>query len=262
MTPPSATANLSPVDDEPQVSSSDYWDEETAQRYDGSDGPFAPEQVVPVVDALERLAEGGPALEFAIGTGRIAIPLRARGIHVEGIELSQPMVDVLRTKIAADDLPVAVGDMAVTRVPGEFALVYVVWNSLGNIRTQPEQVAAFRNAAAHLRPGGRFVVEIGVPSLRRLPPGQLAAPFSVSSDHLGFDTFDLVTQQGTSHHYVREADGRMRYGQSNFRYAWPAEFDLMAQIAGLELEHRWADWDASEFTSDSTKHVSVWRKPD
>jgi SAM-dependent methyltransferase len=146
-------------------------------------------------------------------------------------------------------------------VPGEFALVYLVFNTLGNLRTQPEQVACFRNAARHLAPGGRFVVEIGVPSLRRLPPGQAAVPFDVSERHVGLDTYDVVTQQAVSHHFTREPDGSFRYGIHNFRYVWPAELDLMAQLAGLELEQRVADWHGAEFTSESTSHVSVWRKP-
>jgi len=156
---------------------------------------------------------------------------------------------------------VVVGDMATTRVEGQFSLVYVVWNSLGNVRTQAEQVAVFRNAARHLAPGGRFVIELWIPGIRRLPPGQAAVPFEVSDRHTGFDTYDMTTQQGTSHHYWREADGTISYSASNFRYIWPAECDLMAQLAGLELEQRVADWDGSPFTADSESHVSVWRTP-
>ncbi len=244
------------------MTSSDLWDGATAQRYDEtSSEKFAPEVLGPTVDFLAQLAEGGPALELAIGTGRVAVPLRERGIAVSGIELSAPMVAQLRRKADETAIPVVVGDMATTRVPGEFALVYLVWNSIANLRTQSEQVACFRNAAAHLAPGGRFVIELWVPPLRRFPPGQVAVPFDVSDGHVGFDTYDLVTQQGTSHHYWRNADGSVRYGASNFRYIWPAECDLMAQLAGLELEHRHADWDRSEFTSESESHVSVWRTP-
>jgi SAM-dependent methyltransferase len=180
---------------------------------------------------------------------------------VSGIELSQPMVDQLRRKVAAEELPVVTGDMATTTVPGRFSLVYVVWNSIGNLRTQDEQVQCFRNAARHLEPGGRFVVELWVPGIRRFPPGQAAVPFEVNDRHVGFDTYDMVTQQGTSHHYWRKEDGATRYGYSNFRYIWPAECDLMARLAGLELEQRVADWDGAPFTSDSESHVSVWRKP-
>jgi len=245
------------------MTSSDLWDEATADAFDHEDGPmFTPEVVDPAVDRLARLAGDGPALELAVGTGRIAVPLRARGVPVTGIELSQPMVDRLRRRASADELPVTVGDMATTVVPGEFSLVYIVWNSISNLRTQDEQVACFANAARHLRPGGRFVVELGVPSLRRLPPGQIAVPFDVSEHHLGFDTFDTVTQQGTSHHYGRRPDDSLTYNPHHFRYIWPAECDLMARLAGLELESRAADWAGTPFTSDSTSHVSVWRKPE
>lgn len=242
--------------------SSDLWDEATAQRYDEDAADrFAPEVLVPTVDLLAELAEGGPVLELAVGTGRVAIPLVERGLAVTGIELSPAMVAELRRKADAQTLPVAVGDMTTTTVDGEFSLVYLVWNSISNLRTQAEQVQCFRNAARHLRPGGRFVVELWVPPLRRLPPGQLAVPFDVSDGHLGFDTYDLVTQECTSHHYRRRRDGTVEYGAGRFRYAWPAELDLMAALAGLELETRWEDWMRSPFTCDSTEHVSVWRRP-
>jgi SAM-dependent methyltransferase len=244
------------------MASSDVWDEETAEEYDGiSAEMFAPEVLGPAVDFLARLAGSGPALELAIGTGRVAIPLADRGVPVTGIELSQPMVDRLRRKRPADDLPVVTGDMATTTVPGPFSLVYVVWNSIGNLCTQQEQVQCFRNAAQHLSPGGRFVVELGVPPIRRFPPGQVAVPFEVTDRHVGLDTLDMVTQQGTSHHYRRLEDGSARYGYSSFRYIWPAECDLMARLAGLELEERVSGWDGTPFTSDSESHVSVWRKP-
>ena len=180
---------------------------------------------------------------------------------VSGIELSQPMVDVLRAKVGPDELPVVVGDMATAQVAGEFSLVYLVFNTIGNLRTQDEQVACFANAARHLAPGGRFVVEVGVPPLRRLPPGQLAVPFDVSEGHVGFDTFDVVTQQATSHHWTSTGDGTARYGAHHYRYVWPAELDLMARLAGLGLEDRFADWHRAPFTADSESHVSVWRKP-
>jgi SAM-dependent methyltransferase len=242
------------------MSSSDLWDAETAEQYDETSGfMFAPEVLDPAVRFLAGLAGDGPALEFAIGTGRVAIPLTDRGVPVTGIDLSEPMVDQLRRKRA--DIPVLVGDMATTTVPGQFSLVYVVWNSIGNLRTQAEQVACFRNAASHLAPGGRFVIELWIPGLRRFPPGQAAVPFHVGRHHVGFDTFDLTTQQGTSHHYRRHSDGTVTYGASNFRYLWPAECDLMAQLAGMVLERRVADWNGSPFTNDSENHVSVWRKP-
>jgi len=244
------------------MTSSDLWDEEDARRYDeASAAMFAPEVLDPAVEFLARLAGDGPALELAIGTGRVAVPLAARGVPVQGIELSEPMVAQLRQKVDERSLPVAVGDMATTRVPGEFSLVYIVFNTLGNLRTQQEQVACFRNAARHLRRGGRFVIELGVPAIRRLPPGQLAVPFDVGERHLGFDTYDLATQAGISHHYWPDEDGQVRYGVHHYRYVWPAECDLMAQLAGLELEARLADWDGTPFTSDSESHVSVWLKP-
>ncbi len=244
----------------PPVSSSDVWDATTAATYDDTSAHmFAPEVLGPAVDLLAGLAGTGPALEFAIGTGRVAIPLVDRGVPVTGIELSAPMADELRRKRA--DIPVVVGDMATSTAPGEFSLVYVVWNSIGNVRTQAEQVQCFRNAARHLAPGGHFVVELGVPQLRRFPPGQAAVPFHVGVHHVGFDTLDLTTQQGTSHHYWRRDDGTVRYAASNFRYVWPAECDLMAQLAGLELDRRTADWHGAPFTGDSESHVSVWRKP-
>jgi len=242
------------------MTSSDYWDAETAARYDESSAfMFAAEVLDPAVDFLAGLAGDGAALELAIGTGRVAIPLADRGVPVSGIELSQPMVDELLLKRA--DIPVVVGDMATTTIEGEFSLVYVVWNSIGNLRTQAEQVACFRNAAHHLAPGGRFVIELWVPGIRRFPPGQDAVPFHVGRHHVGFDTYDMTTQQGTSHHYRRHDDGTVTYGDSNFRYIWPAECDLMAQLAGMELEQRVADWHGGPFTNDSESHVSVWRKP-
>ncbi len=244
------------------MTSSEVWDEETAERYDAAAAErFVPEALDPTVDFLARLAGSGAALEFAIGTGRVGIPLAARGIPVTGIELSAPMIAQLRHKADEATLPVVAGDMATTTVPGAFSLVYLVWNSISNLRTQQEQVACFRNAARHLSPGGRFVIELWVPPLRRLPPGAPGVLMDVSAGHICFDTYDLVTQQCTSHHYTHEPDGTTRYGPGNFRYIWPAECDLMAQLAGLELEERFADWDRSPFTSDSESHVSVWRKP-
>jgi SAM-dependent methyltransferase len=242
------------------MTSSDYWDADTAAQYDETSAfMFDPEVLTPAVDFLADLAGAGPALELAIGTGRVAIPLTERGVAVTGIELSQPMVDKLHEK--RPDIPVVVGDMATSTTPGEFTLVYLVWNSIGNLRTQAEQVACFRNAARHLAPGGRFVIELWVPGIRRFPPGSPAVPFHVGEHHLGVDTYDLTTQQGTSHHYTRHDDGRVEYGASNFRYIWPAECDLMAQLAGLEFESRVADWHGNAFTNDSESHVSVWRKP-
>ena len=239
------------------------WGEETAARYDADSAErFAPEVLDPTVDRLERLADDGPALELAIGTGRVGVPLAARGVPVTGIELSEPMVAQLRRKVDEEQIPVHVGDMATTVVPGAgtFSLVYLVWNSISNLRTQAEQVQCFRNAAHHLRPGGRFVIDLWVPPIQRLAPGEMAVPMVIGDGHLVFDTYDLVTQECTSHHYRRLDDGSVRYGAGHFRYIWPAECDLMAQLAGMQLESRWADWNGSPFTATSESHVSVWRR--
>ncbi|MFF4870580.1 class I SAM-dependent DNA methyltransferase [Streptomyces sp. NPDC090109] len=245
------------------MTSSELWTRATADRYDAEETEMSSAAVLgPTLDFLADLAGDGRALEFAVGTGRVGVPLRERGVPVVGIELSEHMAAVLRRKADEDVLPVVIGDMATTTVPGGFALVYLVYNTLSNLLTQDEQVECFRNAARHLEPGGRFVVELGVPPLRSLPPGQVAVPFDVSERHLGFDTFDLVEQVLVSHHFTRDGDdGRYRRGNSRHRYAWPAELDLMARIAGLDLERRVADWDGSPFVQDSAKHVSVWRKP-
>ncbi|HET8778675.1 MAG TPA: class I SAM-dependent methyltransferase [Agromyces sp.] len=243
------------------MTSSELWTSAEAERYDAEEHDMtSPAVLGPTVDFLAERAGEARALEFAIGTGRVGVPLRERGVPVVGIELSEPMVAVLRRKVDEATLPVTIGDMATTRVPGEFSLVYLVYNTISNLLTQDEQVECFRNAARHLAPGGRFVIELGVPPLRWLPPGQVAVPFDVSDRHLGFDTFELAEQILTSHHFTRVGDSYRR-GASRHRYAWPAELDLMARIAGLELEQRASDWDGSPFTSDSTKHVSVWRKP-
>ncbi|MFE6773292.1 class I SAM-dependent DNA methyltransferase [Streptomyces fimicarius] len=245
------------------MTSSELWTRETADRYDAEEAEnSSPAVLDPTLGFLAELAGEGRALEFAIGTGRVGVPLRQRGVPVTGIELSEPMAAVLRRKADEDTLPVVIGDMATTVVPGEFTLVYLVYNTISNLLTQDEQVECFRNAARHLAPGGRFVIELVMPPLRFLPPGQTAVPFDVSDRHLGFDTFDLVEQILVSHHFTRDGeDGRYRRGNSRHRYAWPAELDLMARIAGLDLERRVADWDGSPFTDDSGKHISVWRKP-
>ncbi|MCX5409416.1 class I SAM-dependent methyltransferase [Streptomyces sp. NBC_00335] len=249
------------------MTSSELWTRETADRYDAEEAEKSSAAALgPTLDFLAELAGDGRALEFAIGTGRVGVPLRERGVPVVGIELSEHMAAVLRRKTDENTLPVVIGDMATTVVPGEFTLVYLVYNTITNLLTQDEQVECFRNAARHLKPGGRFVIELGVPSLRRLPPGQAAVPFDVSEEHLGFDTFDLVEQILVSHHFTRDGDGegddaRYRRENSRHRYAWPAELDLMARIAGLELERRAAGWDGAPFTQDSAKHISVWRKP-
>jgi SAM-dependent methyltransferase len=244
------------------VRQDEIWDAHAAQHYDTpGTGMFAPEVLGPAVDRLATLAGGGAALELAIGTGRVAIPLHERGVPVTGIELSQPMIDQLRTKNA--DIPVVAGDMATTFVEAGFTLVYLVFNTIANLLTQREQVECFRNAARHLEPGGRFVIELWVPELRRLPPGTPATVFTSEPGYLGVDTYDTLHQHVVSHHFTFDPDhGRAaQVGRTPHRYIWPAELDLMAQLAGFELESRDADWSGAPFTADSRSHVSVYRLP-
>jgi SAM-dependent methyltransferase len=238
----------------------EIWDVQVARSYDTpGTGMFAPSVLNPTVDRLAELAGDGQALEFAIGTGRVAVPLYERGIRVTGIELSRPMIEVLRTKVDETAIPVVCGDMATATVPGEFALVYLVFNTISNLLTQSEQVACFRNAARHLAPGGRFVVELWIPDLRRLPPGQQATVWQIEPGYIGLDTYDVLHQQVVSHH-VRFGDGRAaQLLRSPHRYIWPAELDLMGELAGFTLESRNADWAGAEFTADSRSHVSVYR---
>jgi SAM-dependent methyltransferase len=240
----------------------EIWDAETAQGYDTPGvGMFAPEVLEPTVDRLAELADGGRALEFAIGTGRVAVPLARRGVPVTGIEMSQPMIDQLRAKADDATIPVVVGDMATAGAPGTFQLVYLVYNTISNLLTQAEQVACFRNAARHLAPGGRFVIELWVPEMRKLPPGQQAVVWRSEAGYLGLDTYDVLRQQVVSHHF-RFGEGReARVFRSPHRYIWPTELDLMAQLAGFELESRYADWQGAEFTAESRSHVSVYRLP-
>jgi len=236
------------------------WDAATAQRYDSPGvGMFAPEVVGPTVDRLAELAGDGRALELAIGTGRVAVPLAERGVPVTGIELSQPMIDQLRTKVDETTIPVVVGDMAGDRAPGTFSVVYLVYNTISNLLTQAEQVACFRNAARHLDPGGRFVIELWVPELRSLPPGREATVFHQEAGYIGLDTYDVLHQLVVSHHF-RFGDGTAaEVFRSPHRYIWPAELDLMAALAGFELETRHADWQGAAFTAESRSHVSVYR---
>jgi SAM-dependent methyltransferase len=240
----------------------DIWDTRAAQSYDTpGTGMFAPEVLGPTVDCLARLAGDGRALEFAVGTGRVAVPLAERGVPVTGIELSGPMIERLRTKAGEDMIPVVAGDMASAVAPGPFTLVYLVYNTISNLLTQSQQVACFRNAARHLVPGGRFVIELWVPDLRRLPPGQQATVWQSEPGYIGLDTYDVLDQRVVSHHF-RFGDGiEARLFRSPHRYVWPAELDLMAQLAGFQLESRHADWSGSEFTADSRSHVSVYRRP-
>jgi SAM-dependent methyltransferase len=238
----------------------DMWDVDTATRYDTPGvGMFAPDVLGPTVDRLAELAGGGRALELAIGTGRVAIPLRERGVRVTGIELSVPMIDRLREKVDEAAIPVIAGDMTTTVAPGEYALVYLVFNTISNLLTQAEQVRCFRNAARHLVPGGRFVIELWVPELRKLPPGQEATVFRHEPGYIGLDIYDVLRQHLVSHLFRFDDTRRAQLFRSAHRYVWPAELDLMGELAGFELESRHADWSGSEFTADSQSHVSVYR---
>ncbi len=238
-----------------------YFGEGVAASYDdSSEGMFDPALGDTVADVLAGLAGGGRALELGIGTGRIALPLARRGVPVHGIDLSRAMVARLRAKPGGDAIGVTIGDFATTRVDGTFSLAYLVFNTINNLTTQEAQVACFGNAAAHLEPGGCFVIEVGVPELRRLPPGQNVVPFQVSPTRLAFDIYDTATQAMSSN-YVTIDGGRGEYRSIPFRYVWPAELDLMAQLAGMRLRDRWEGWTRQPFTSESRQHVSVWQKP-
>jgi SAM-dependent methyltransferase len=238
----------------------DIWDVDAAQRYDTPGvGMFAAEVIGPTVDRLVELAGGGRALELAIGTGRVAVPLAERGVPVTGIELSRPMVDRLRSKVDETTIPVVMGDMSSATAPGTYSLVYLVYNTISNLLTQAEQVACFRNAARHLAPGGRFVIELWVPELRKLPPGVEAMVWHHEPGYIGLDTYDVLRQHVVSHHFRFGEGTEARLFRSPHRYIWPAELDLMAQLAGFELETRHADWLGAEFTAESRSHVSVYR---
>jgi SAM-dependent methyltransferase len=238
----------------------DHFSEEVAARYDDSEGwMFDPEHIEVVTDFLAELAGDGAALELGVGTGRIALPLAERGVPVQGIDLSEAMVARLRAKLGGGDIPVTIGDFATTRVAGTFALAYLVFNTIMNLTTQDEQVACFENVAAHLDPGGCFVIETGVPALQRLPPGETFQPFHVGENHVGIDEYDVVNQGLVSHHFQRTDDGTFRKASGPFRYVWPAELDLMARIAGMTLRERYGDWNREPFTAESEKHVSVWQ---
>jgi SAM-dependent methyltransferase len=236
----------------------DHFGERVAARFDERYARKAdPAEVDPIVEFLVGLAGDGAALELGIGTGRIALPLAARGVRVHGIDLSEAMLERLRAKPGAERLGITLGDFATTRVEGAFSLAYLVANTIMNLTTQDEQVACFENVAAHLEPGGCFVIEVIVPGLQRLPPGETFQPFDVSPHHLGFDEIDVVTQRLVSHHYWIE-DGTVELLSPPFRYVWPSELDLMARLAGMRLRERWGGWSREPFTSESRKHVSVW----
>ena len=237
-----------------------FFGERVAARYDAHSGlMFDPDVIGPAVDRLAELAGDGRALEFAIGTGRIALPLAERGVAVAGIDNSEAMLDRLREKPGAERIAIAAGDMAATRVGGAFSLVYLVFNTIFNLTTQDGQVACFENAAAHLRAGGRFVIEARVPELQRLPLGQTVLPWRADPDGFSYYVYDVVTQRLSGRHYHLE-EGRVQPSPIEMRYAWPAELDLMARVAGLRLEHRWAGWGGEPFTALSPAHVSVYRK--
>jgi SAM-dependent methyltransferase len=238
-----------------------YFDERVAARYDESAAEMFDLAVVePVIDLLVELAGSGRALELGIGTGRIALPLVQRGVPVHGIELSKAMAAKLRAKPGGEDIGVTIGDFATTTVDGTFSVAYLVFNTIMNLTTQEAQVACFRNVAAHLEPGGCFVIEVGVPGLQSLPPGETFHVFHVSETRWGFDEFDVARQGLISHHF-ETVDGKIERFSVPFRYAWPAEYDLMAQLAGMTPRERWSGWTREPFTSDSRKHVSVWEKP-
>ena len=232
-----------------------------AENYDADCArDFAPGALVPIVDNLAILAKGGTCLEFAIGTGRVALPLAARGLIVDGIEYAPDMVGKLRNKPGGADLHVLIGDMAKTQMGKTYDLVFLVFNTIMNLTTQAAQVACFKNAAHHLKTGGKFIVEVMVPELRSFPPGATAVPFDITPSHMGFDTYQLSTQQLVSHHVYIAADGTARYDSLPFRYVWPSELDLMAELAGMKLLSRHADWIGSVFVDESQRHVSVWEK--
>jgi len=232
-----------------------------AEAYDATSAEmFEPSLVAATVAFLAALANGDKALEFGIGTGRIALPLSEAGVEVYGIDISADMIGRLRRKPGADAITTTVGDFAEAVVDEEFSLVYVVYNSICNLLDQAEWVHAFRNAARHLCAGGRFVMELWVPDLRRFPPGAPAMTVDFTPHHVGFDTLDPANQRGVSHHFFMR-DGEVRHVDGAFRYAWPAELDLMAELAGMTPVERWADWDRSPFTGESAKHISVWQRP-
>ena len=238
-----------------------HFGERVAARYDESSAEmFEPGVVDTVADFLAGLAGGGQALELGIGTGRIALPLARRGVGVHGIDMSRAMVARLRAKRGGEAIGVTIGDFATTMVDGTFSVAYLVFNTIMNLTTQAAQVACFGNVAAHLEPGGCFVIEVSIPDLRRLPAGQTAVPFHVSPTRWAFDIYDVATQAMSSN-YIEVIDGRGDYTSFPFRYVWPAELDLMAQLAGLRLRERWDGWTREPFTSESRQHVSIWEKP-
>lgn len=236
-----------------------YFTESVAQTYDADHGGTDPATIQRTVEVLYDLAKGNRALEFAIGTGRVALPLSKLGCKVTGIELSQSMVAELRKKETGDPIDVAIGDMTTTSVDGTFSLVFLVFNTIDNLTSQEAQIDCFQNAANHLVPGGRFLIETQVPPIQRLPFGETMSAFACSPRHMGIDDIDIVTQRYTTNHVWVDGDATTSL-TIPFRYVWPSELDLMGKLAGLELEHRWGDWEKSPFTRLSKSHISVWRK--
>jgi SAM-dependent methyltransferase len=238
------------------------WGPEIAAAYDATVAErFQPEDLDPTVDRLAELAGDGPALELAIGTGRVALPLSERGVPVSGIELSPHMVEQLKTKPGSERLDVTIGDMTSTRVPGTFSLVYLVFNTIQNVTTQDEQLAIFANAAAHLEPGGHFLVEVGVPQPEKLATGERGWVYEMTSEHIGIDTYEgSVTQISRSHHWW-QIDGEQVHHTAPYRYLWPSEMDLMARLAGLELDSRASGWNDEPFTAESTTQVATYQHP-
>ncbi|WP_108839423.1 class I SAM-dependent methyltransferase [Tateyamaria sp. Alg231-49] len=241
------------------MSNDGYFDEDVARTYDQDHGGTDPMLIERTVDCLVDLSSFGDVLELAIGTGRIAIPLAERGVQIKGIELSAAMVRKLREKETGPPIEVAIGDMTSTQVQGTFSLVYLVFNTIDNLTSQQAQVACFKNAARHLGQGGRFIIETLVPPIQKIPFGEERLAFASSPDHFGIDEFDVASQNYTSNH-VWMKDRRHMHQSIPFRYVWPSELDLMAQMAGMDLEYRWSDWDRSPFDRMSTKHISVWKK--
>jgi SAM-dependent methyltransferase len=235
-----------------------YFDHRVAARYDADAAAmFDPATVEATVEFLAELAGSRDALELGIGTGRIALPLSARGVRVAGIDLSEDMVARLRAKPGAESIEVTIGDFADASVGRSFGLAYLIFNTITNLTTQEAQVACFQNVARHLAPGGRFVIECYIPELRRLPPGEVIHPFDITATHLGFEEYDFATQIAFSHHYWLE-HGTLETFSAPFRYVWPSELDLMARLAGMSLRERWAGWTREPFTSESRSHVSIW----
>lgn len=236
-----------------------YFDQKVAETYDDDVHASDSETIDPVVDFLAELAGDGRVLEFGIGTGRIALPLARKGVEIHGIDLSQAMLAKLAEKAGGDRIPTLQGDFSSTTCEGSFSLVYLIFNTIMNLTTQDEQVRCFQNAAAHLDPGGRFVIEVMVPDLQRLPFGETHRVFEFRDDYRGVDSYDVVSQRLTSHHF-RIRDQETTLSSIPFRYVWPSELDLMARIAGLRLKARWGDWEKAPFTNLSRSHVSVWEK--